>query len=163
MAGCTGEHFTHNVLASGSCAMNIAFGPVWPLAPATSREFLVSGFSFLVLPHRSTLSEALGAISWLRYAVPGSRGPLETRNQKLETLRNAKGAEHGTRPTSTTMPWQGGTPMVNVAAEVQTIDHPLVEDSLIRLRNRDTDTDTFRRHARLLTLVLALHVLGDFL
>lgn len=51
--------------------------------------------------------------------------------------------------------------MVNVAAEVQTIDHPLVEDSLIRLRNRDTDTDTFRRHARLLTLVLALHVLGD--
>ena len=29
--------------------MNIAFGPVRPLAPATSREFLVSGFSFLVL------------------------------------------------------------------------------------------------------------------
>jgi len=44
-------------------------------------------------------------------------------------------------------------------AEVRTIQHPLVEDSLIRLRDRETDTDTFRRHARLLTLVLALHVL----
>ncbi len=44
---------------------------------------------------------------------------------------------------------------------VQTIQHPLMEDSLVRLRNRDTDTDAFRRHARLLTLVLALEVLRD--
>ncbi len=44
---------------------------------------------------------------------------------------------------------------------VRTIQHPLVEDSLTRLRDRDTDTDGFRRHARLLSLVLALEVLRD--
>jgi uracil phosphoribosyltransferase len=51
--------------------------------------------------------------------------------------------------------------MAGTAAQIRTIEHPLVEDSLVRLRDKDTDTDTFRRHARLLTLVLALHVLGD--
>jgi len=44
-------------------------------------------------------------------------------------------------------------------APITTVRHPLVENSLIRLRDRTTDTDTFRRHARLLTLALALHVL----
>jgi len=46
-----------------------------------------------------------------------------------------------------------------IPAPVRTVHHPLVEDSLIRLRDRATETDTFRRHARLLTLALALHVL----
>jgi len=44
---------------------------------------------------------------------------------------------------------------------VQTVRHPLVENSIIKLRDRTTDTDTFRRHARLATLVLALDVLRD--
>ena len=41
------------------------------------------------------------------------------------------------------------------AAKVQTVSHPQVEDSLLRLRDRETGTETFRRHARLATLVLA--------
>lgn len=51
--------------------------------------------------------------------------------------------------------------MTVLQAEVKTIEHPLAESSLIKLRDRDTDTDGFRRHARLLTLVLALDVLRD--
>ena len=51
--------------------------------------------------------------------------------------------------------------MTLLQAEVKTIEHPLAESSLIKLRDRDTDTDGFRRHARLLTLVLALDVLRD--
>lgn len=44
---------------------------------------------------------------------------------------------------------------------VQKVHHPLVENSLVMLRDRTTDTDGFRRHARLATLVLALDVLRD--
>jgi uracil phosphoribosyltransferase len=45
--------------------------------------------------------------------------------------------------------------------EVTVVDHPLVENSLVALRDVSTGTDTFRRHARLLTLILAFHVLED--
>jgi uracil phosphoribosyltransferase len=41
------------------------------------------------------------------------------------------------------------------------VQHPLVETSIVALRDVDTGTDTFRRHARLLTTVLAFHVLED--
>lgn len=41
------------------------------------------------------------------------------------------------------------------------VRHPLVENSLVALRDATTSTDTFRRHARLLTLILAFHVLED--
>lgn len=44
---------------------------------------------------------------------------------------------------------------------VTVVDHPLVETSLVALRDIGTNTDTFRRHARLLTLILAFHVLED--
>jgi uracil phosphoribosyltransferase len=41
------------------------------------------------------------------------------------------------------------------------VDHPLVETSIVALRDVATGTDLFRRHARLLTTVLAFHVLAD--
>lgn len=44
---------------------------------------------------------------------------------------------------------------------VTVVHHPLVENSLVTLRDRSTGTDAFRRHARLLTLILAFHVLAD--
>jgi len=44
---------------------------------------------------------------------------------------------------------------------VTVVNHPLVENSLLALRDVGTGTDTFRRHARLLTLILAFHVLED--
>ncbi|MGH2442228.1 MAG: uracil phosphoribosyltransferase [Chloroflexota bacterium] len=46
-------------------------------------------------------------------------------------------------------------------SDVVVVNHPLVENSLVALRDVDTGTDTFRRHARLLTLILAFHVLED--
>lgn len=45
--------------------------------------------------------------------------------------------------------------------DVVVVQHPLVENSLVALRDVSTGTDTFRRHARLLTLILAFHVLED--
>jgi uracil phosphoribosyltransferase len=48
-----------------------------------------------------------------------------------------------------------------VPPEVTVVEHPLVENSLVALRNVETGTDNFRRHARLLTLILAFHVLED--
>ena len=51
-----------------------------------------------------------------------------------------------------------------MSAEVQRVSvvrHPLVENSLVALRDVTTGTDEFRRHARLLTLILAFHVLED--
>lgn len=44
---------------------------------------------------------------------------------------------------------------------VTVVDHPLMETSIVALRDTETNTDTFRRHARLLTLILAFHVLED--
>lgn len=41
------------------------------------------------------------------------------------------------------------------------VDHPLVQDALTSLRDRSTDTDRFRRNARLLTLFLSFEVLAD--
>lgn len=41
------------------------------------------------------------------------------------------------------------------------VRHPLVEHSMGYLRSADTDTETFQRHAQVVTRVLALHVLGD--
>lgn len=51
--------------------------------------------------------------------------------------------------------------MAVVHDRIRTVEHPLVENSLGRLRDSSTDTDAFRRHARLLTLVLAFEVLRD--
>lgn len=44
---------------------------------------------------------------------------------------------------------------------VTVVQHPLVETSLVALRDVETGTDLFRRHAHLLTSVLAFHVLHD--
>lgn len=41
------------------------------------------------------------------------------------------------------------------------VDHPLADTALTVLRNRDTAMDDFQRHARLISRVLALHVLAD--
>ena len=45
--------------------------------------------------------------------------------------------------------------------DLTVVRHPLVDNSLVALRDVGTGTDAFRRHARLLTLILAFHVLGD--
>lgn len=45
--------------------------------------------------------------------------------------------------------------------DVTVVEHPLVETSLVALRDASTTTDTFRRHARLLSSILAFHVLQD--
>jgi uracil phosphoribosyltransferase len=50
---------------------------------------------------------------------------------------------------------------VSTSGSVNVVRHPLVETSIVALRDIDTGTDTFRRHARLLTLILAFHVLED--
>lgn len=44
---------------------------------------------------------------------------------------------------------------------VTVVLHPLVENAIVALRNVETGTDDFRRHARALTLILASHVLHD--
>src|SRR5713226_93444 len=46
-------------------------------------------------------------------------------------------------------------------SDITVVKHPLVENSLVALRDSATGTDAFRRHARLLTLILAFHVLED--
>lgn len=46
-------------------------------------------------------------------------------------------------------------------SDLRIVEHPLVENSLVALRDVSTGTDDFRRHARLLTLILAFHVLED--
>ncbi len=51
--------------------------------------------------------------------------------------------------------------MSAVGHDVTVVHHPLVENSLVALRDIHTSTDSFRRHARLLTLILAFHVLED--
>jgi uracil phosphoribosyltransferase len=51
--------------------------------------------------------------------------------------------------------------MGNTLRDVVVVKHPLVETSLVALRDVSTGTDAFRRHARLLTLILAFHVLED--
>lgn len=53
-----------------------------------------------------------------------------------------------------------GEPVVFPSGIVQ-VGHPLVETSLTVLRDRATGTDEFRRHARLITQILAFHVLAD--
>jgi len=45
--------------------------------------------------------------------------------------------------------------------DVMVVKHPLVENSLAVLRDVTTGTDHFRRHARLLSQILAFHVLAD--
>lgn len=51
--------------------------------------------------------------------------------------------------------------MAAVQEMVRAVHHPLMENSLSRLRDRNTDIDTFRRHSRLLALILALDVLRE--
>src|SRR5438270_138631 len=53
------------------------------------------------------------------------------------------------------------TGMSNQGQQVTVVKHPLVDNSLVALRDVNTGTDIFRRHARLLTLILAFHVLED--
>jgi uracil phosphoribosyltransferase len=58
--------------------------------------------------------------------------------------------------------WLMATTGAGTAAhDITVVKHPLVENSLVTLRDLSTGTDTFRRHARLLTLILAFHVLED--
>ena len=45
--------------------------------------------------------------------------------------------------------------------EVVRVDHPLAAVALTVLRRVDTSTDDFRQHARLISRILALHVLAD--
>ncbi len=45
--------------------------------------------------------------------------------------------------------------------DVVVVNHPLVETAMVTLRDVATGTDDFRRHARLLTMILAFHVLED--
>lgn len=47
------------------------------------------------------------------------------------------------------------------APDIFVVEHPLVESAIVALRDVTTGTDTFRRHARLLTSILAFHVLED--
>ena len=44
---------------------------------------------------------------------------------------------------------------------VVAVDHPLIDTSLVRIRDEATPTEEFRRHARLLMQILALRVLDD--
>ncbi|GAC1339250.1 MAG: uracil phosphoribosyltransferase [Candidatus Dormibacteria bacterium] len=44
---------------------------------------------------------------------------------------------------------------------VTVVDHPLVQDAMAALRDVNTDTDRFRRNARLVTLFLSFEVLAD--
>lgn len=53
----------------------------------------------------------------------------------------------------------GGPP--SFRSEIVQVEHPLVETSLTVLRDKSTGTDEFRRHARLITQILAFHVLAD--
>lgn len=48
-----------------------------------------------------------------------------------------------------------------MSGAVNVVEHPLVENSLVFLRDVGTGTDTFRRHARLISLILAFNVLAD--
>lgn len=50
---------------------------------------------------------------------------------------------------------------MKATSNVSVVEHPLVENALVALRDVETGTDSFRRHARLLTLILAFHVLHD--
>jgi len=50
---------------------------------------------------------------------------------------------------------------MTLSERVTVVQHPLVETSLVALRDIHTGTDAFRRHARLLTLILAFHVLQE--
>jgi uracil phosphoribosyltransferase len=51
--------------------------------------------------------------------------------------------------------------MGKAGQQVTVVEHPLLDNSLVALRDVNTGTDIFRRHARLLTLILAFHVLED--
>jgi uracil phosphoribosyltransferase len=52
---------------------------------------------------------------------------------------------------------------MNTAARpsVSIVTHPLLEHAMSYLRSRDTDTESFQRHAQVATRVLALEVLRD--
>lgn len=50
---------------------------------------------------------------------------------------------------------------MTASRDVVVVNHPLVDNALVALRDVTTGTDTFRRHARLLTLILAFHVMAD--
>ena len=46
-------------------------------------------------------------------------------------------------------------------ARLTVVSHPLIENALTYLRDRDSDAETFQRHARVAAQVLALEVLRD--
>ena len=51
--------------------------------------------------------------------------------------------------------------VASMGLAVVCVDHPLADAALTILRRADTATDEFRQHARLLSRILALHVLAD--
>ena len=51
--------------------------------------------------------------------------------------------------------------VASVSLALLCVDHPLADAALTTLRRSDTPTDLFRQHARLLSRILALHVLAD--
>ncbi len=50
---------------------------------------------------------------------------------------------------------------IETAPAVTVVDHPLIENALSRLRDKDSDAETFQRHGRVAAQVLALEVLRD--
>jgi len=57
--------------------------------------------------------------------------------------------------------WYTGIQMAAPDLVVTVVDHPLVNDAMASLRDVTTDTDRFRRNARLVTLFLSFEVLAD--
>jgi uracil phosphoribosyltransferase len=51
--------------------------------------------------------------------------------------------------------------VASVSLALLCVDHPLADAALTTLRRADTPTDMFRQQARLLSRILALHVLAD--
>ncbi len=64
-------------------------------------------------------------------------------------------------PTAAPAAGYAAWPMSETFPGVVTVDHPLAATSLTALRSAATGTDAFRHHARLISGILALHVLAD--
>lgn len=50
---------------------------------------------------------------------------------------------------------------MDARGQISVVTHPLIEHALTYLRDRDSDAETFQRHARVAAQVLALEVLRD--
>jgi uracil phosphoribosyltransferase len=76
------------------------------------------------------------------------------------TRRAAKPARQALENATAPVVGSPGT-LDYMASRVVVVDHPLVGTALVGLRDADTRTDSFRRHARVLSSVLAFSVLED--